>query len=139
MVVIMVITGCEGGIDLSGDEEKDIGVTVNMTIVMKNNHSVPVNLRLLDEMVSSETLVPAKGARTVEESINLTSDSRYEHIYDLVIKASWDGGSTETTHHVDYKKYTLDFSEGLDAPPFLNLLITASFDGAKITVTETSI
>ena len=40
--------------------KKDIGVTVNMTIVLKNNHSVPVNLRLLDEMVGSETLVPAK-------------------------------------------------------------------------------
>lgn len=140
MPIFLGLTGCEGGIDLTGNEKEDKGVNVYMTIVMNNAHNVPAYLMLETEPKDESTLVAANSARTTQYDMNLTSDSRFEHTYDLVIKARWivdeEEKYTETTHVVDYKKYELDF-ENIDEPPSLKLKIMVAFDGTKLTVSET--
>ncbi|MDX9881625.1 MAG: hypothetical protein RBS73_06125 [Prolixibacteraceae bacterium] len=140
LIAALSLSGCEGGLDFSGTEKEDVGVNINMTIVMSNTHSSAAYMMLDNELQNSSTLVSPNGSRTTTEAINVSSDSRYEHIYDLVIKVKWgeEGNGTETTHHVDYKKYELDF-EKLDEAPTLNLRINATFNGTKISVTETKI
>ncbi len=139
LIAVLILIGCEGGLDFTGTEKEDLGVTINMTIVMSNTHSSPAYMMLDNELQNSATLVSSNGSRTTTEAINVSSDSRFEHIYDLVIKVKWgEGSATETTHHVDYKKYDLNM-KGLDEAPTLNLRINATFNGTKISVTETKI
>ncbi|MBN2261870.1 MAG: hypothetical protein JW735_03095 [Prolixibacteraceae bacterium] len=137
LLLLLIFVSCEGGIDFSGTEKVDKGVNVNMTIVLKNAYSDSVYLLLDNEMQNESTLLASNSSRSINDAINLTSDSRYEHKYDLLIKARWgEGNYVETTHYVDYKKYELNFDDGLDAAPSLNLLITATFNGTNISVNE---
>jgi hypothetical protein len=137
MPLILGLAGCEGGIDLTGSEQVDKGVNVNMNIVMNNAHTDAVYLLLENEAQDGTTLVASNSSRSLTDGINLPSDSRYEHTYSMVFKARWgEGNYVETTHVVDYKKYELNFDGGLDEPPTLSLRITVTFDGSKLTVNE---
>lgn len=135
--LLFLLSACEGGIDFTGNEKEDIGVNVNMDIVMSNAHSEAAYLLLENEAQDASTLVAPNSSRNLSENVNLTSDSRYEHTYEMVFKARWgEGNYVETTHYVDYKKHELNFEEGLDAPPSVSLRITVTFDGSKLTVSE---
>lgn len=137
LAFVFLLISCEGGLDFSGDEKVDKGVNVNISIVMNNAHTEAAYLLLENEVQDASTLVASNSSRSLSEGVNLPSDSRYEHTYEMVFKARWgEGNYVETTHYVDYKKYELNFEEGLDAPPSLSVRVTVTFDGSKLTVNE---
>jgi len=137
--MLVILNGCEGGIDITGSEVPDVGVSVNMTIKLVNGSDTEAYMLIDNEMQNSETLVPAGGTRTDNLGVLLSHDSRYEHKYDLILIVRWgEGNSEETTHVVDYKKYSLTM-QGVGEPPLLNLQINATFDGNAIVVSETQI